>query len=67
MPIYEYKCKKCGNQFEIITSFAQKDKVTCSKCDSKEVEQLISGCSVNNGSKGFAGGSSCGGSGSGGG
>ncbi len=64
MPLYEFKCNKCGNRFEISTSMSQRDKVTCTKCDSKEVEQLFTGCSINTGSIGsdFRG---CGGSGGG--
>ncbi len=50
MPLYEFKCKKCGNRFEIRTGMNERDKVTCSKCNSKEVEQLITGCSINTGS-----------------
>lgn len=52
MPLYTFKCKKCGNRFEIITSMNERDKVTCSKCDSKEIEQLITGCSINTGNAG---------------
>ncbi len=33
MPIYEYACSKCGNQFELMRPFSQADEPTaCPKC-----------------------------------
>jgi putative FmdB family regulatory protein len=33
MPIYEYKCKKCGNLFEELRSFSEReDAAACPKC-----------------------------------
>ncbi len=46
MPIYDYRCKKCGNRFTVMVSISDRDKVTCQKCGSPQVEQLISACSV---------------------
>ncbi len=40
MPIYEYKCKKCGEEFEKLVSGNQ--KVTCTKCNSKDVRKKFS-------------------------
>lgn len=42
MPIYEYKCKACGNDFEKLVSFSSKDKITCPKCASDLVAKKIS-------------------------
>ena len=43
MPIYEYKCKKCDNKFEQILSASEAKKlIKCNKCDSIEVEKVIS-------------------------
>lgn len=43
MPIYEYKCKKCDRKFEQIVSGSDAEKViTCDKCQSTEVEKVIS-------------------------
>lgn len=34
MPLYEYKCKKCGHKFEALVSMERRDEVKCEKCDS---------------------------------
>src|SRR5271156_4676413 len=41
MPLYEYKCKKCGHRFERIQSFSAPDEKECPVCQG-EVERLIS-------------------------
>ena len=41
MPIYEYKCKECGNEFEVIQKFSDKPVKKCPDCSGK-VEKLIS-------------------------
>jgi len=40
MPIFEYKCKKCGHKFEELVS--GKEKISCPKCGSENLEKLIS-------------------------
>ncbi len=43
MPIYEFKCSKCEEFFEIIVMGSQKEKaVTCPKCKSPEFERVVS-------------------------
>lgn len=43
MPIYEFKCSKCGELFEVMGSYAEREKEHgCPKCGSKEVKQAIS-------------------------
>lgn len=43
MPIYEYKCLNCDKEFELLVSYKDFDKVMyCPKCNSKDVERLIS-------------------------
>jgi len=32
MPLYEYKCKKCHHQFEILQGFKEKNIDKCPKC-----------------------------------
>ncbi len=35
MPIYEYRCNKCGNKIEILQKVSDPPVTTCSKCDGK--------------------------------
>ena len=44
MPIYEYRCLKCGEVFEVIQRFSDKDRTQCKFCKGK-VERLISSSS----------------------
>ncbi|MBN2054871.1 zinc ribbon domain-containing protein [bacterium] len=32
MPIYEYKCRNCGNRFELMQTFSAGKTATCPKC-----------------------------------
>ena len=32
MPIYEYKCKKCGNEFEVFQKISETDVKSCKLC-----------------------------------
>jgi putative FmdB family regulatory protein len=42
MPIYEYACAACGNQFEEWQKITDKPVKVCPKCKAKKVERLIS-------------------------
>lgn len=42
MPIYEYECGKCENQFEVEQRITDEPIKTCPKCRSKKVKKLIS-------------------------
>jgi putative FmdB family regulatory protein len=43
MPIYEFKCSKCGDIFEVMGSYAEREKEhNCPKCGSMDVKQAIS-------------------------
>ena len=47
MPIYEYHCKTCENQFEVLTGMTEKDdSLICPRCGSDRVDKLISTVSV---------------------
>lgn len=37
MPIYEFVCQSCGNEFEQIRSFSDNSVPTCSVCRSEQV------------------------------
>ena len=41
MPLYEYRCKNCGHQFEKIQSFSAPDEKECPVCHGP-MERLIS-------------------------
>lgn len=49
MPIYDYKCSKCGHRFSQMAGVEDRKKVSCPECKSKEVKLLITGCSINTG------------------
>ncbi len=40
MPIFEYVCKKCNSEFEILVRNGQ--QVTCPSCESAELEKKFS-------------------------
>ncbi len=44
--MYDFRCRKCGHKFTVITGISDRDKVTCPECGTGEVEQLITGCSI---------------------
>ncbi len=45
MPLYEYRCTKCGHVFEKIQKFSDPHVSECPKCGA-EVEQIISAPAV---------------------
>lgn len=46
MPIFEYKCGKCGVLTEFLESVAGRKKHICEKCGSDEMSKQFSGFSV---------------------
>ena len=44
MPTYEYECLNCKKRFSLTSSISEhsKSKVSCPKCKSKKVKQVIS-------------------------
>lgn len=43
MPIFEFKCTKCEEFFEVIVMKSDEDdSVKCPKCESKEFERVVS-------------------------
>ena len=65
MPIYEYHCNKCGEDFECL--IMGKSEPECTACNSRKVVRLMSACGfISKGSGGTtlktaAGASACGG------
>jgi len=44
MPIYEYECRQCGHQFELLV--LKTTMLVCPECQSPDLEQLPSGFAV---------------------
>ena len=42
MPIFEYRCRKCGKTFEEIISGDRDKKLPCPSCQSLETEKMMS-------------------------
>lgn len=49
MPMFEYKCKKCGYVTEFLEKSSDKSKHICKKCGSLDMQKLFSGFSVGQG------------------
>lgn len=59
MPVYDYKCRKCGAEFEkFLRSLAAASTVKCEKCGSSQVTKLVSCCAISAGGKTESAGSS---------
>lgn len=53
MPIYDFRCRSCGNEFEGLTR-PQDPPVTCPSCKSADLEKLLSGFAVSTAEKSAA-------------
>ena len=43
MPIYEYRCESCSDKFEVLTRFAERDRVqVCPSCESTKTRVMVS-------------------------
>ncbi len=43
MPIYEYRCPKCGHEFEkLVAMSAKPEDIACPNCAQKGVEKKVS-------------------------
>ena len=65
MPLFEFRCHKCGHQFEelMTTSEVNEGKVKCPACSSKRVEREFSAFATGSGDGGGglpSGGGGCG-------
>ena len=45
MPLYEYLCRGCGNEFELLVRAAD-SAPTCPSCSASDLERLLSGFAV---------------------
>ncbi len=43
MPLYEYRCNECGDEFEKRVSFSESDRIpACPKCESQNTQKKLS-------------------------
>lgn len=64
MPIYEFKCKDCGKNFEALVIGSRED-IDCPQCKGTSLERLMSACAFKSGGSftpatGSSGCSTCG-------
>ena len=62
MPIYEFRCKSCGQKFEelVFSSLFDPANIYCPACGKNDSEKLMSAFSASGGDNIGAGSSSCG-------
>jgi putative FmdB family regulatory protein len=46
MPIYEYKCTKCGTIFEFLCGLGDQKKIVCRNCGNRDVDRVMSAAAV---------------------
>jgi putative FmdB family regulatory protein len=46
MPTYEYKCPKCGTEFEAFQRITSRPGATCAKCGAKATRQMSAGAGL---------------------
>lgn len=46
MPIFEFKCAKCGHVMEVLQKSRTGETPTCEKCGGSDLKKLLSGFAV---------------------
>ena len=46
MPIYEYQCRSCEDQYEYLVRSRSEDRPICPRCGSQDARKLISSASI---------------------
>ncbi|MBA7672034.1 hypothetical protein ES703_80205 [subsurface metagenome] len=52
MPIFEYRCNKCGHKMEFLEKSSSGRKHVCERCQSSDLQKLFSGFSVGQSNQG---------------
>lgn len=60
MPIFEFKCSKCEEFFEVIVMNSKEETIRCPKCKSEEFERVVSKTNFKMGSSGAGAGQAAG-------
>jgi putative FmdB family regulatory protein len=62
MPLYEFRCKKCDQQFEKIVFAGDQEPIKCPRCGAPKPDRLLSvfSSSTRDGNVGATSSSSCG-------
>jgi putative FmdB family regulatory protein len=43
MPLYEYRCRECGNRFEVLQRLGQgAESLTCPRCGAQQLDKQYS-------------------------
>ncbi|MFZ6005105.1 MAG: FmdB family zinc ribbon protein [Actinomycetota bacterium] len=53
MPTYEYRCKACGHQLEIVQAFSDDALTTCPSCDQPELRKVFGAVGISFKGSGF--------------
>ncbi len=59
MPLFEYKCKKCGQKVEFLERGSRSSRHMCPHCGGKDLQKLFSTFSAGRGDWSRNGGGSC--------
>jgi putative FmdB family regulatory protein len=46
MPVFEYRCAKCGHVMEVLQKGRNAETLACEKCGGTEMNKLLSGFAV---------------------
>ncbi len=46
MPIFEYKCAKCGHVMEVLQKGREAGALVCARCGGSDLKKLLSGFAV---------------------
>lgn len=44
MPLYAWKCTRCGHRFEVLASIDKRKQAVCEKCGEKAVRDYTGSC-----------------------